>query len=524
MKFILIQYLRKINKANIYKILIFLPLLIYLGNRSLIAYDEGFYALQAKWILNNDNWIAPTWWGQISLDRTIGIQALIAFSQKIFGPSTFSIYIPNIIASFFMLFFTYSLHKEFFGIKYCLVSPLILSTTFLWINYSHLATQDIIYSCLITLGIYSSVKFLKENKNTFLILSAIWIGFAFMMKTYLTFIPLLAILPLLVHGRFFYKKLFWLGLIIGFIPFFLWSYKVVSVYGISTYSGLFRKLINLSEKNNFTNPFYYYLWNLPLNIFPWSFLAFIGFISSLKIKKFTERYILFFYPLIIIILLSLFSTKTPYYPIQILSLLSLNAFTGMSNIIWNKILLNKIISFFNFYLVPSFFIVVVLYLNSEYSKFNISNNDKLLISLGILSFSICWLSVGLFKSNRNKIIFTLLGPYIFTCILVQSGTLSDRAKEYRIAAENIIKKESLKNDTIEVIKSDINSTNKHSKIIKISLLMPNIGNGLNDISELKINRYAWITNTNFKLDERDKIKIIDDTKIFSPWKLVQRKG
>ena len=54
--------------------------------------------------------------------------------------------------------------------------------------------------------------------------------------------------------------------------------------------------------------------------------------------------------------------------------------------------------------------------------------------------------------------------------------------------------------------------------------MPNIGNGLNDISELKINQYAWVTNTNFKLDERDKIKIIDDTKIFSPWKLVQRKG
>jgi len=524
MKFTLIQYLKRINKANIYKILIFLPILIYLGNRSLIAYDEGFYALQAKWILNNDNWIAPTWWGQISLDRTIGIQALIAFSQKIFGPSTFSIYIPNIIASFFMLFFTYSLHKEFFGIKYSLASPLILSTTFLWINYSHLATQDIIYSSLITLGIYSSVKFLKGNKNTFLILSAIWIGFAFMLKTYLTLIPFLAILPLLIYGRFFYKKLFWLGLIIGFIPFFLWSYKVVIVYGISTYSGLFRKLIYLSEKNNFTNPFYYYLWNLPLNIFPWSFLAFIGFISSLKIKKFTERYILFFYPLIIIILLSSFSTKTPYYPIQILSLLSLNTYTAISNIIWKNTLLNKIISYFNFYLVPSFLIVVVLYLNSEYSKLNISNNDKLLISLGILSFSICWLSIGLFKSNKNKIIFALLGPYILTCTLVQSGTLSDRAKEYRIAAENLIKKESLENNKIEIIKGDINSSNERSKIIKISLLMPKIGNGLKEISELKKNQYAWTTNSDLKIDKINKVKIINDSKIFSPWKLVQREG
>ena len=114
MQFIFSQLLKKIKKENIWKILIFLPILIYLGKRSLIAYDEGIYALQAKWILNNGNWIAPTWWGEISLDRTIGIQALIAFSQRIFGKSNFSIYIPNLVASFLILFFTYDLLKLFF--------------------------------------------------------------------------------------------------------------------------------------------------------------------------------------------------------------------------------------------------------------------------------------------------------------------------------------------------------------------------------------------------------------------------
>ena len=69
MNFTLMKYLKRINKVNIYKIIIFLPLLIYLGERSLIAYDEGFYALQAKWILNNENWVMPMWWGEISLDR-----------------------------------------------------------------------------------------------------------------------------------------------------------------------------------------------------------------------------------------------------------------------------------------------------------------------------------------------------------------------------------------------------------------------------------------------------------------------
>ena len=95
----------KIKKIHLlFNVLLFSPLLVYLGKRSLLAYDEGFYALQAKWILNSNNWIAPMWWGEISLDRTIGVQAIIAFSQKVMGNSTFSIYVPNIIASFLMMF------------------------------------------------------------------------------------------------------------------------------------------------------------------------------------------------------------------------------------------------------------------------------------------------------------------------------------------------------------------------------------------------------------------------------------
>ena len=78
------------NLKNIFSFTLFFPLLIFFGKRSPIAFDEGFYALQAKWILENNNWTDPLWWGELSLDRTIGIQYLIALSQKIFG-SNFNI-------------------------------------------------------------------------------------------------------------------------------------------------------------------------------------------------------------------------------------------------------------------------------------------------------------------------------------------------------------------------------------------------------------------------------------------------
>ena len=54
--------------------------------------------------------------------------------------------------------------------------------------------------------------------------------------------------------------------------------------------------------------------------------------------------------------------------------------------------------------------------------------------------------------------------------------------------------------------------------------MPNIGNGLKDISELNLHQYAWVTNSNIKFNDKNKIKIINDSKIFNPWKLVLREN
>ena len=81
-----------------FRFTIFIPLLIYLGERSLIAYDEGFYTLQARWILEKGNWIAPLWFDKVILDRTIGIQFLIALSQKIFGENYFAIFLPSALS------------------------------------------------------------------------------------------------------------------------------------------------------------------------------------------------------------------------------------------------------------------------------------------------------------------------------------------------------------------------------------------------------------------------------------------
>ena len=113
-----------------------------------------------------------------------------------------------------------------------------------------MATQDIVFSALVSLGIVSTIKAYKTNNKYQVLISGSWIGLAVMMKTYLTAIPLLGLFPFLIRSKLIYKNIFWIGTILGFLPFVLWSYKYISIYSFSTYCGLFEKVIFLSKNNH----------------------------------------------------------------------------------------------------------------------------------------------------------------------------------------------------------------------------------------------------------------------------------
>ena len=505
------------------KYFLFLPLLIYFGKRSLIAYDEGFYALQARWIIEKSNWIGPMWWDEVTSDRTIGIQFLIAISKKLFGDSIFSIYIPILLAAILMIYCTYQLHKELIKDDNPIYSALILSTTFLWINYAHMATQDIVFSSLVSLGLISTIKAYKSNNKNQILISGIWIGLAFMMKTYLTAIPLLGLFPFLLRSKLIYKRNFWVGIIVGFLPFLLWSYKYISIYSLSTYSGLFEKLIFLSKNNHFTNPFYYYLWNFPINVFPWTIPSLIGFFKAPRLNI-ISRYFLFYYPIFILVLLSLFSTKTPYYPIQILSLISINTYTGIKYFIENN--KSKIIFYLekiNFLIIPILTIGLIIIINFSETIF-LDNRTKPFIFIGAGLFSLIWIIYNLIKNKKRKLNFAILGPYLLILFLVQSGLITDKSKELRIAIEDLVENEKLSNISIELIKPEVSSDETLSKIIKIMVITPNIGERrLDNLSDLRSDSFAWTTkefNKNIRLKQ---FKIVNEDKVFYPWKLIYKK-
>ena len=505
------------------KLLIFIPLIFYFGKRSYIAFDEGFYALQARWILDKGNWTIPLWWDKYILDRTIGLQFLIAKSQEIFGRNMFSAYLPTTTAAILMLYITYKIHEEVLNKKYAIISPLILSTTYLWFDYSHLATQDIIYSCLVSIGVFSLVKIKSKDNKFYILLFGIWIGLSFMMKTFLVFVPLLSLLPYLyLKKHFLFNKFFWLGLLIGFIPYLIWSFSINTYLDKNIIFYLFGKFTSLSNKNTFTNPFYYYFWNIPITFLPWSVFAIVGTIRNMfAIKEY--KYIFTFFPLIVILILSSFSTKTPYYPLQISSILSLNTFVGIKYL-FNSERYKRIFIFITSKIIPLFLITLSFtyyFFFKNISDFNFKENTFTII--GLLSFGASWSFIKNKKSFKEILIALIIGPYLLTALLLQSGLFTDRSRDVREEMEYVSSLDIVKNQPIKVDKEGIMNSQSHSKIIRISLLTPKLGEIVKDIDHLKKSELAWTNESKVIKKDNNSYEVIYKNDHLKPWILILKK-
>ena len=505
------------------KILIFIPVIFYFDKRSYIAYDEGFYALQARWILEKGNWTIPLWFDDYVLDRTIGLQVLIAKSQEIFGRNIFWAYLPTTLAAILMLIITFKLHEELIDKKFALVSPLILSTTYLWFDYSHLATQDIIFASLVTIGLFSLVKINSRNNNIYIFLFGIWIGLAFMMKTFLVAVPLLSLLPYLVFKKhLFLTKFFWFGLLIGFVPYLIWTISIDSYLDQNIIFYLVGKFKSLSNKTNFSHPFYYYLWNIPITFLPWSVFSIIGIVFHKSENK-DQRYVLTFFPLICILLISIFSTKTPYYPLQISAIMTLNSFLGIKYLLNSKIYKSKFI-FITSKIIPLLLISIAClyyFFYKNIASFSFKENTYLFI--GLILFGLSWSFLENKTNFKNGLIILIMGPYLFTSFLLGSGLFTDRSRDLRETMEYISSLDIVKNGTIKVDKRGLNKTLAQSKIIRISLLTPNLGEGFNGINALKPGELAWSSEATENNISDNYYEILYKNDTLKPWKLILKK-
>ena len=518
-------YINNINLQNnfSYLLLIFLPLLFYFGEKSFIAFDEGYYALQGKWVLEYNNWITPQWFEQIQFDRPPFLPILIAISYKLFGFNYFSAHLPTLISSIIVLYFTFKIHGLIIGENFKWLSPLILITTYLWINFTHLATQDILLVAFEVVGIYFLIKFSEYSKNYEIILSSTWIGLCFFLKTYMVIIPIIAISPyvLIYKKNLLTKKYFYIGFLLGFLPFIFWSILCFNLYGLDFINGINNKLLSLSKSNTFSQPFYYYFWNLPISFLPWTPFSIYGLRLTKRNLNFQKSYLIIIYPLFLIFLLSLFSTKVPYYSLQAFPFLSISASYGLLHFSSKinskqKRIINKLVFCFLFIVLNSFIYILI-------KKVYFVEDEKIKIIIYLMAIFFLFiptLLINIFLNNKLNIFAFLLGPYLATSVLVQTGQLNNRSPDIKLAMNNLNDSElSINTQTFVLTPKEIKDK-ELSELIKISLYSKNKFERVRDINEIKSNQYLWITNKNFK--KVQAFKVIFKSEQISKWVLAKK--
>lgn len=344
-------------------LLVTLPLLLINGDRhSLMSHDEGYYAVQARWIWETGDWLTPQFWGTPIYDRPIGIQWLIALAYHLFGLNEFSVRLPSAIAGILSVLLTYEIGKILFNRQIAWLGAAILMLMGLWVHEAHTAQQNTALVAIELLGIWALLQ-LTDSQSTSLSSSRRWrslfsresiainwgwgglagatVGWGFLIKGFMIFVPIVALLPYFIDRQRYRKFLtnpgIYLGLIVGTIPTGLWLMLSCNKYGMMPVQELLNKLLFLSKTDSFNPGPFYYFWNLPVNIFPWALFSLIGAVvvgkKLLPDLNYAARSLTLGYPIALFILLSLFRTRMPYYTLQLLPFMALLAATAFAQFV-----------------------------------------------------------------------------------------------------------------------------------------------------------------------------------------------
>jgi 4-amino-4-deoxy-L-arabinose transferase-like glycosyltransferase len=315
--------------------------------QSLMAHDEGYYAQQARWILETQDWITVGWWGTPVFDRTIGVQWLIALSYQAFGVQEWSARLPSLLASLAALWLTWRLGQRLQPLTNGVWGAAILAVMPLWVQSSQLATQDMVLICLELLTLWALLQSEDHPQRCWGwgMVAGMALSLGFLAKSVMIVLPAIALLPYLIWGHRSHRHLanpgLYAGLMLGALPSALWLGASVGRYGLLPLQQLLGKLLLLSQAGSAsatpatfqsTTTVAYYLWHLPLTTFPWVGVAALGGWLVWRHPQVGRRSLWLGYPLVLLLLLSLFDTRTWYYSLQLYPFVALLAGVGLTHL------------------------------------------------------------------------------------------------------------------------------------------------------------------------------------------------
>lgn len=506
------------------------PLLLTAAPRSFLAHDAGYYALQARWIEQNGQWLAPLWFGTPVFDRCIGAQWLMALSLQLFGGAPWALELPALIAAGVSLAFTGWLARRLLPGQ-AVVAPLalvLLALNPLWLNYAHLATQDMLLLAVELGGICALVASEPKGRPWWPLLAGLAPGLGFLIKGFMVALPVLAIAPYVVMERRWLLRRwwFWLGLALGWLPVGLWLAASISTYGLPVVAGLWNKLLFLSQADVYAAGPFYYLWNIPANTAPWILAALAGWplLWRSHLER-SARLLLLAYPLLLLLLLSCFRTKTPYYGLQltpwiaIAAAMALQRWSVSAMKRWRR--LDGPIATVGLVLVAA--AGVLAWPNSPLQQL-LTGAEGMpawqVLTLAALGLGLGWLLVPWQPSGNRRLAALVLGPWLALVLLTQAGLFSDRSPALRLALEAPEVQAELGRGPIQAAAVKPLEGGEHAQLILLALATSNTPNQLLAPSAVAPGERVWIRRS--ELGDPRRWRIALEAPALQGWVLAER--
>jgi len=508
-----------------FSLLVWFGLLLLLRSQqqSLMAHDEGVYAVQARLIFNAGDWVIR----DFNYDRTIGIQCLIAFCYWLFGVSDTSARLPSMLAGILSLLLTYNIGCLLLNRRLAWLGGMVLGATPLWVLYSRLATQDATLVLTELCGIWAILQAerQRDRRPYWLILAGSMVGLGFLIKGFMIFVSAIAVMPYLVwhHRRHRHLTSPWLylGIVLGAIPTVAWLWESCARYGAMPIQNLFGKFFYLSGTTFQDNGPFYYFWNIPANAFPWPFFALLGIALVLRhaaYKKLVRAnhglLLLVGYPAVMFVMLSLFKTRTNYYPLQLLPFLALLAAVALDWLVafvrqpsrrwqWLPAMLSYVFGGLGLamFLLGA---VVTTGLTKTLHLFELSTGEIDRIGLVALAAGLAWIGLPIvwimgkrsgqrWISAQRWLLGWLLGPWLASAILGATGLWGNFTPDLKSFLERPAVVAVLQSHTVDFVVPSVrmNTLNRKTRLL-LQFYTPQRGQDFVEGLPLTAPTYAWV--------------------------------
>ncbi len=176
---------------------------------------------------------------------------------------------------------------------------------------------------------YLLLGFNPKYSYVWLFIAGLSFGLGFLLRSFMIFLPMMALLPYLIgeHRRHHHlaNPMLYLGFAVGLIPTLIWLVLSWWRYGDESVKQLLGFVVELGSEDRNHNGILFYFWNIPLKSFPWFFFSLLGLTVVLHRPIPRYQLILVGFPLVLFTELSIFSTRLSHYALCLYPFIALLA-------------------------------------------------------------------------------------------------------------------------------------------------------------------------------------------------------